>query len=138
MPCTVLALWGCWHPPLTAAHPWCGGCWQKELAGILKDYVGRESPLYFAERLTEHYARPDGGPHIYLKREDLNHTGAHKINNAIGQVGGRAIVLVLARASSLQSPGLWGTWRGVESSSWHASQSFLPSMCLLFPEPSLT
>ncbi|KAL2956657.1 hypothetical protein AAZX31_18G098200 [Glycine max] len=59
---------------------------QTELAGILKDYVGRESPLYFAERLTEHYKRPNGeGPHIYLKREDLNHTGAHKINNAVAQ-----------------------------------------------------
>ena len=58
-----------------------------ELNGLLKDYVGRPSPLYFAERLTEHYARPDGsGPQIYLKREDLNHTGAHKINNALGQV----------------------------------------------------
>ncbi|GJN12503.1 hypothetical protein PR202_ga30786 [Eleusine coracana subsp. coracana] len=56
---------------------------QKELDGILKDYVGRETPLYFAERLTEHYKRADGtGPMIYLKREDLNHTGAHKINNA--------------------------------------------------------
>lgn len=53
---------------------------------MLKDYVGRESPLYFAERLTAHYRRPDGtGPHIYLKREDLNHTGAHKINNSLGQ-----------------------------------------------------
>lgn len=59
---------------------------QAELALILRDYVGRESPLYFAERLTEHYRREDGtGPLIYLKREDLNHTGAHKINNAIGQ-----------------------------------------------------
>ena len=59
---------------------------QKELQGLLRDYVGRPSPLYFAERLTEHYARPDGsGPQIYLKREDLNHTGAHKINNAIAQ-----------------------------------------------------
>jgi tryptophan synthase beta subunit len=59
---------------------------QKELDGILKDYVGRESPLYFAERLTEHYRRADGtGPLIYLKREDLNHTGAHKINNAVTQ-----------------------------------------------------
>ncbi|MEO0708451.1 MAG: pyridoxal-phosphate dependent enzyme, partial [Cyanobacteria bacterium J06649_5] len=58
-----------------------------ELNGLLKDYVGRANPLYFAERLTEHYARPDGsGPQIYLKREDLNHTGAHKINNALGQV----------------------------------------------------
>lgn len=60
---------------------------QKEFQGLLKDYVGRPSPLYFAERLTEHYARPDGtGAQIYLKREDLNHTGAHKINNALGQV----------------------------------------------------
>ncbi|EOA15489.1 hypothetical protein CARUB_v10004733mg [Capsella rubella] len=59
---------------------------QKELAEILKDYVGRESSLYFAERLTEHYRRENGeGPLIYLKREDLNHTGAHKINNAVAQ-----------------------------------------------------
>lgn len=58
-----------------------------ELDGLLADYVGRPSPLYFAERLTAHYRRPDGsGPDIYLKREDLNHTGAHKINNALGQV----------------------------------------------------
>jgi tryptophan synthase beta chain len=47
----------------------------------LKDYVGRESPLYYAERLTKHV----GGAKILLKREDLNHTGAHKINNCIGQ-----------------------------------------------------
>lgn len=60
---------------------------QQELQGLLRDYVGRPSPLYFAERLTAHYARPDGtGPQIYLKREDLNHTGAHKINNALAQV----------------------------------------------------
>ncbi len=60
---------------------------QEELQGLLKDYVGRPSPLYFAERLTKHYARPDGtGAQIYLKREDLNHTGAHKINNALAQV----------------------------------------------------
>jgi len=60
---------------------------QAELQDLLADYVGRPSPLYFAERLTAHYARPDGtGPQIYLKREDLNHTGAHKINNALGQV----------------------------------------------------
>ena len=60
---------------------------QTELQGLLKDYVGRPSPLYFAERLTTHYAKPDGtGAQIYLKREDLNHTGAHKINNALAQV----------------------------------------------------
>lgn len=59
---------------------------QQELQQLLKDYVGRPSPLYFAERLTAHYTKPDGsGPQIYLKREDLNHTGAHKINNALAQ-----------------------------------------------------
>eukprot|EP00192_Tetraselmis_astigmatica_P003931 CAMPEP_0117662604 /NCGR_PEP_ID=MMETSP0804-20121206/8140_1 /TAXON_ID=1074897 /ORGANISM="Tetraselmis astigmatica, Strain CCMP880" /LENGTH=465 /DNA_ID=CAMNT_0005469511 /DNA_START=53 /DNA_END=1450 /DNA_ORIENTATION=- len=59
---------------------------QAELANTLKDYVGRESPLYHAERLSEFYAKPDGTrPEIYLKREDLNHTGAHKINNSLGQ-----------------------------------------------------
>ncbi|NJL62299.1 MAG: tryptophan synthase subunit beta [Methylacidiphilales bacterium] len=60
---------------------------QAELQQLLRDYVGRATPLYFAERLTTHYAHADGsGPQIYLKREDLNHTGAHKINNALGQV----------------------------------------------------
>ena len=60
---------------------------QQQLNELLRDYVGRPSPLYFAERLTAHYARPDGtGAQIYLKREDLNHTGAHKINNALAQV----------------------------------------------------
>lgn len=55
---------------------------QKELRYYLQQYVGRENPLYFAQRLTEKL----GGAKIYLKREDLNHTGAHKINSAIGQV----------------------------------------------------
>lgn len=55
---------------------------QKELSNILHNYVGRPTPLTFAKRLTEHL----GGAQIYLKREDLTHTGAHKINNAIGQV----------------------------------------------------
>ncbi|MFN6571079.1 tryptophan synthase subunit beta [Nostoc minutum NIES-26] len=60
---------------------------QAELQQLLRDYVGRATPLYFSERLTAHYAKPDStGPQIYLKREDLNHTGAHKINNALGQV----------------------------------------------------
>jgi tryptophan synthase beta chain len=54
---------------------------QSQLDHLLKTFVGRPSPLYFAERLTEHC----GGGRIYLKREDLNHTGAHKINNTIGQ-----------------------------------------------------
>jgi len=54
---------------------------QDELAGLLKDYAGRPTPLYFASKLTEHC----GGAKILLKREDLAHTGAHKINNALGQ-----------------------------------------------------
>ena len=59
---------------------------QAELQHLMQDYVGRPSPLYFAERLTQHYQRSDGtGAQIYLKREDLNHTGAHKINNALAQ-----------------------------------------------------
>ena len=53
----------------------------KELYDLLTDYSGRPTPLYFAKRLTEHY----GQGKIYLKREDLNHTGAHKINNVLGQ-----------------------------------------------------
>ena len=54
---------------------------QKEYQALLRDYVGRPSPLYHAKRLSQKY-----GCRIYLKREDLNHTGAHKINNALGQV----------------------------------------------------
>jgi len=54
---------------------------QKEFHQLLKDYVGRPSPLYFAKRLSEKH-----GAKIYLKREDLNHTGAHKVNNTIGQI----------------------------------------------------
>ena len=55
---------------------------QKEMDGHLANYVGRPSPLYFAQRLTEHC----GGAKIYLKREELNHTGAHKVNNVLGQI----------------------------------------------------
>lgn len=54
---------------------------RREFDQLLRDYVGRPSPLYFARRLSERY-----GCRIYLKREDLNHTGAHKINNTIGQI----------------------------------------------------
>ena len=54
---------------------------QKEFNRLLKDYVGRPSPLYFSKNLSEKYSAK-----IYLKREDLNHTGAHKINNTIGQI----------------------------------------------------
>ena len=54
---------------------------QREFRSLLRDYVGRPSPLYYARRMSEKY-----GCQLYLKREDLNHTGAHKINNAIGQI----------------------------------------------------
>ena len=55
---------------------------QAELSGYMTHYVGRPSPLYFAERLTDHF----GGAKIYFKRDELNHTGAHKINNCMGQI----------------------------------------------------
>ncbi len=54
---------------------------RKEYAQLLRDYVGRPSPLYLAKRLSARY-----GCRLYLKREDLNHTGAHKINNTVGQI----------------------------------------------------
>ncbi|KTR84908.1 tryptophan synthase subunit beta [Novosphingobium barchaimii] len=60
-----------------------------EMDDLLKHFVGRPSPLYYAPRITEHFRAlaPDGkGPKIYFKREELNHTGAHKINNCVGQI----------------------------------------------------
>jgi tryptophan synthase beta chain len=68
-----------------AAQAWKDPAFTTELDRLLRSYVGRATPLYEAERLTAHYRRSDGGPRIWLKREDLNHTGAHKINNALGQ-----------------------------------------------------
>ncbi|KAK4755063.1 hypothetical protein SAY87_008820 [Trapa incisa] len=72
---------------------------QAELGTALRDYVGRETPLYFAKRLTDRYRDDNGeGPEIYIKREDLNHCGAHKMNNAIAQamiakrIGRRSVV----------------------------------------------
>ena len=65
---------------------------KKEMDGHLTQYVGRPSPLYYAERMTEHLREVsranggDGGAKIYFKREDLNHTGAHKVNNVLGQI----------------------------------------------------
>ncbi len=64
--------------------------YRREMDAHLKNYVGRPSPLYFAERLTAHFRRQTAsgpmGAKIYLKREDLNHTGAHKVNNVLGQI----------------------------------------------------
>jgi tryptophan synthase beta chain len=71
----ILALETAWREAM--ADP----AFHAELAGELKHYVGRPSPLYFARRLSEHH-----GARIWLKREELNHTGSHKINNCIGQI----------------------------------------------------
>src|SRR5436305_5045357 len=61
-----------------------------QMDGYLKHYVGRPSPLYFADRLTNHFRSKTAsglmGAKIYFKREDLNHTGAHKVNNVLGQI----------------------------------------------------
>jgi tryptophan synthase beta chain len=62
---------------------------RREMDGYLKHYVGRPTPLYFAARMTEHLrerSAANGGAKIYFKREDLNHTGAHKVNNVLGQI----------------------------------------------------
>lgn len=78
---------------------------QKELDTLMRDYVGRPSPLYYARRLSEKY-----GAKIYLKREDLNHTGAHKINNTLGQIllarrmGKTRIIAETAPASTAWRP----------------------------------
>ncbi len=68
-----------------ANHAWQDKSFTEELNHLLKSYVGRATPLYEAKRLSEHYQRNKEGIRIWLKREDLNHTGAHKINNALGQ-----------------------------------------------------
>ena len=68
-----------------ASNAWKDKLFVEELNHLLKTYVGRETPLYEAKRLTEHYKNKQATPRIWLKREDLNHTGAHKINNALGQ-----------------------------------------------------
>lgn len=69
---------------------------QKNFEKLLKDYVGRPSPLYYASRLSKHY-----NTQIYLKREDLNHTGSHKINNTIGQI---LLAKELGKIALLQKP----------------------------------
>ena len=72
----VLELTQAWHDARNDEGFWA------EYHSLMKHFVGRPSPLYFAERMTEHF----GGAKIYFKREELNHTGAHKINNCIGQI----------------------------------------------------
>ncbi|MHA1601296.1 MAG: pyridoxal-phosphate dependent enzyme, partial [Alphaproteobacteria bacterium] len=60
--------------------------YKAQIEAFATHYVGRPSPLYFAERLTEHFAKGDAGAKIYFKRDELNHTGSHKINNCMGQI----------------------------------------------------
>ena len=76
-----------------------------ELDRYLGEYVGRPTPLYFAERLTEEL----GGPKIYLKREDLAHTGAHKINHAMGQI---LLANRIGQDADYCRDGCWTTRRG--------------------------
>ncbi len=59
---------------------------QRDFDAYAKHYIGRPSPLYFASRLTEHFTKGDKGAKLYFKRDELNHTGAHKINNCLGQI----------------------------------------------------
>ena len=83
---TLMPLISNWSKPTREAKA--DPAFQKEMDGYLTHYVGRPSPLYFAERLTD-CRRPlafGGGAKIYLKREELNHTGAHKVNNVLGQI----------------------------------------------------
>jgi tryptophan synthase beta chain len=86
-----------------------------EMNGHLKNYVGRPSPLYFAERLTEHL----GGAKIYLKREELNHTGSHKVNNVLGQI------MVARRMGKKRI--LAETGAGQRASGSNASSTWAPS-----------
>jgi len=75
---------------------------QKEFHQLLKDYVGRPSPLYLAKRYSEKY-----GANIFLKREDLNHTGAHKINNTIGQI---LLAEKLGKKTDYRRNRCWSAW----------------------------
>jgi len=77
---------------------------QKEFQQLLRDYVGRPTPLYLAERLSKRY-----GAVIYLKREDLCHTGAHKINNTIGQI---LLAQRLGKKKNHSRNRGWSAWRG--------------------------
>ncbi|CAD7779126.1 MAG: Tryptophan synthase beta chain [Candidatus Methanoperedenaceae archaeon GB37] len=76
---------------------------KKEFHYYLTNYAGRPTPLYFAQRLTEHL----GGAKIYLKREDLAHTGAHKINNTIGQA---LLAKKMGKKRIIAETGAWPTW----------------------------
>src|SRR5690348_12328550 len=88
-----------------------------EMSSLLRNYVGRPSPLYLAERLTAHL----GGAKIYLKREELNHTGSHKVNNVLGQI---MVARRIARSGSSPRPApasmAWPLQRCARVSGWSA------------------
>jgi tryptophan synthase beta chain len=92
------------------------GSFRKEFHDLLRDYAGRPTPLFHARRLSEKYRTG-----IYLKREDLNHTGSHKLNNTIGQI---LMARLLGKAGSSRRPGPGSTaWRpppSVHFSGWNA------------------
>ena len=90
-----------------------------ELDDLLHNYSGRPTPLYFARRLSEEL----GGARIYLKREDLNHTGAHKINNCLGQI------LLARRMGKQRISTEWRPPRCVPSSEWNVSFTWGPRTC---------
>ena len=100
---------------------------QDEFLQLLKDFSGRPTPLFHAKRLSENL----GGAQIYLKREDLGHTGSHKINNAIGQIllarrmGKKRIIAETGRGDSTA----WRRRRFVRCSGWNASFIWEPKIC---------
>jgi tryptophan synthase beta chain len=98
---------------------------QSELDELLRDFAGRPTPLYFAERLTKNL----GGAKIYLKREDLLHTGAHKINNALGQI---LLARRMGRGASLRKRGpasmAWQPRQSLRASAGSASSIWAPSI----------
>ena len=91
-----------------------------EFRHYLKDYSGRETPLYFAESLTEHL----GGAKIYLKREDLNHLGSHKLNNVLGQIlRKQELVSTGLRRRQLQLSLVWLVMSTWGQKMWNANVS---------------
>ena len=117
-----------------AAEAWKDPAFTSELDRLLRSYVGRATPLYEAERLTEHYRRADGGPRIWLKREDLNHTGAHKINNALGQA---LLALRMGKKRIIAETGAgqhgWPQPPSVPVSVWSALSIWAPKTCAVRP-----
>ena len=97
----------------------------RELEHLYRHYVGRPSPLYYAERLSEFC----GGARIYLKREDLNHTGAHKINNSLGQA---LLTVRMGKRRVIAEP------RAAPGSAFNASSTWAKKICVASGRTSST